>query len=243
MKTKMRILSALCALGLLAHFAFAQTEQREYARPERFESAIAAFEAQDAENPPPPDAIVCIGSSSMRGWHPTIHEDLAPLTVIPRGFGGSNMYEALHYADRIILPYAPRAIVLYEGDNDVAQEISPQKIAETFEMFARTIHDELPECRIYFLSIKPSIRRWSMWPQMAQANRLIAEQCERDERLRYVDVASKMLNDAGKPRPEIFLGDNLHMNRAGYVIWRDVLRPVLMESELQHETEKPTEDK
>ena len=91
-----------------------------YPNPERFEKAVQAFEAKDKKDPPPASAIVCTGSSSMVGWHKTIRNDLAPLTVIPRGFGGSTMNDVLYYAERVAIPYRPRAILVYEGDNDIA---------------------------------------------------------------------------------------------------------------------------
>ena len=152
------------------------------------------------------------------------------------------MNDALHYADRIVLPYKPRAIVVYEGDNDVAQGIAPEKIADTFRAFVKKVHDELPRCRIYFLSIKPSIRRWSLWSKMQMANNLITAECAKDKRLTFVDVASGMLDDEGKPRKEIFKKDNLHMTRDGYIIWRSALRPILVEAELQSETQKSATD-
>ena len=221
--------------GLLgcSGFALAKTSGKgSYPDPKRFEKSIEQFEAGDRKNFPPPGAIVCIGSSSLRGWHGTIEEDLAPLTVIPRGFGGSNMNDALHYADRIVLPYKPRAIVLYEGDNDVSQGIPPGQIAVTFRAFAKTVHDELPECRIYLLSIKPSIKRWEMWPTMEKANALMEAMCRKDDRMVYVDIAAPMLNAEGLPTPGIFKKDKLHMTRSGYVIWRDVLKPILEKREL-----------
>ncbi len=220
----------LLLIGVLGWSGFAraqETGKENYPDPKRFEKAIEQFESGDRQNPPSQGAIVCIGSSSMRGWHGTIEGDLAPLTVIPRGFGGSNMNDALHYADRIVLPYKPRAIVLYEGDNDVAQGIPPGQIAETFRAFAKKVHDELPECRIYVLSIKPSIKRWSMWPTMQEANALLEAMCRKDDRLVYVDIATPMLNAEGLPKPGIFKKDKLHMTRSGYVIWRDTLKPVL----------------
>jgi beta-glucanase (GH16 family)/lysophospholipase L1-like esterase len=203
-----------------------------YPDPQRFEKAIQAFESQDKKTPPPTNAVVCVGSSSMRGWHGTIHEDLSPVPVIPRGFGGSNMKDALHYAERIVLAYKPRAVVVYEGDNDAAQGIGPEKILRTFQAFTETIHQQLPKTRIYFLAIKPSIKRWAMWPAMQQANTLIAEACTNDGRLTYVDIATPMLNAQGQPKKDIFKSDDLHMNEKGYVIWKDVLRPILHEKEL-----------
>jgi len=172
----------------------------------------------------------------MRGWHETIRGDLAPLTVIPRGFGGSNMNDLLFYSDRIVLSYKPRAIVVYEGDNDIAQGIAPEKVRDTFLTFVDKIHSALPETRIYFLSIKPSISRWHLWPQMRNANTLIERECAGNEKLTYVDIADVMLGADGKPRKNIFVEDNLHMNRKGYKKWRDVVKPVLLAAELEFES-------
>lgn len=227
-------------IGMLCNFVIAQEiaadDEKEYGDPQRFEKQILAFEEMDEQAAPPKGAIVGIGISSMRGWHDTIKEDLAPLTIIPRGFGGSNMNDALHYAERMVVAYQPRAVVVYEGDNDIAQGIAPAKIAETFRAFVAKVHAALPECRVYFLAIKPSIKRWQMWPQMVEANGLIAAECAKDDKLTYVDVATGMLASTGTPRAEIFKEDNLHMNRAGYVIWRDALRPILHSGELQYES-------
>jgi lysophospholipase L1-like esterase len=232
----MKVYFALFLFVVFARATWADGDgATEYPSPERFADAIAAFTAADEEEMPPRKAIVCTGSSSMRGWHKDIYDDLAPLTVIPRGFGGSNMNDVLHYADRIILPYKPRAVILYEGDNDIALGIAPAPIAQTFRALVEKIHAQLPETRIYFLSIKPSISRWHMWPRMQEANALIADECAADERLVYVDVAAGMLDEEGKPRADIFKEDKLHMNRRGYEIWRDILRPIIIKAEWPHE--------
>jgi lysophospholipase L1-like esterase len=208
---------------------------KPYGDPARFEKAVEAFESQDRRAPPPEGAVLCLGSSSIRMWHPTIKQDLAPLTVIPRGFGGSNMNDALHYVDRLVTPYKPRAIVLYEGDNDTAQGVAPEAIRDTFLAFVARVRKDLPKVRIYFLAIKPSIRRWGLWPKMKEANRLIAAECAKDDKLTYVDVAAAMLTAEGKLKDDIFLGDGLHLNRKGYLLWRDTLRPALLQKELPQE--------
>jgi len=226
----------ICAISINGLSQEAELNDKQtYSDPSRFENAIQEFENIDKKQPPPEGAIVCIGSSSMRGWHPTIRKDLAPLTIIPRGFGGSNMNDALYYVDRVIMPYKPRAVVIYEGDNDVAQGILPHLIADTFRQLVSKIHKQLPTARIYFLSVKPSIRRWEMWPEMQEVNRLIESECSKDSRLTFVDVASGMLGEDGKPRSDIFKEDNLHMVRNGYFIWRDALRPILLKNELPFE--------
>ena len=206
-----------------------------YADPVRFEKAIAAFEAADQKAMPPEGAVLCIGSSSMGGWHGTIKKDLAPLTVIPRGFGGSTMHDLLHFTDRVVIPYKPRAILIYEGDNDVSQKVSPEAILATFKQFTAKVHAALPDTRIYMLAIKPSISRWKMWPEMEEANRLLEQQCKRDKRMTYIDIATPMLNEAGTPMESIFLKDMLHMNAEGYKIWTKVVRPVLVDREKEYE--------
>ncbi|MCF7669288.1 MAG: hypothetical protein K9N48_05885 [Verrucomicrobia bacterium] len=226
-------ISALCSLFTtqIVNVDAADT----YGDPRRFEKDIQAFKNADKTQNPPNGAIVCIGSSSMRGWHDNIKSDLSPLTIIPRGFGGSNMNDALYYADEIVIPYKPRAVVVYEGDNDIAQGIAPERIRDTFITFVDKIHAHYPGARVYFISIKPSPSRWELWQEMKQANKLIAEVCSNAELLTYIDVASEMLDSEGEPKADIFLEDELHMNRKGYLIWRTVLRPILLEKEISFE--------
>ncbi len=233
------ILVALAAAPICAGGnAGADKKKHPWPDPRRFEKAIKNFEKQDEKDPPPAGAVLCIGSSSMRGWHRTIRADLAPLTVIPRGFGGSTMRDVIHFADRVVLPYKPRAIVVYEGDNDAAAGVSPEGIRDEYVAFIQRVRKKLPETRFYVLAIKPSISRWTIWPRMKKANALIRRECEKDRTLTFVDIAAPMLGPDGRPRKDIFKSDNLHMNRKGYEIWRDVLRPILLKTEREHEQQE-----
>ena len=129
-----------------------------------------------------------------------------------------------------------RAIVVYEGDNDLARGYSSEQVTATFLRFVDRVHRQLPESRIYyFLSIKPSPKRWELWPKMQETNGLIAKICQRHPQLTYVDIATPMLDAKGLVRTDIFTNDNLHLNKEGYVIWRDVLKPILMEREATFE--------
>jgi len=193
-----------------------------------FEQAIEAFEYLDARTPPDRGAVLFVGSSSLRLWK-TLEQDMAPMDVLNRGFGGARTDDVLHYADRIVLPYHPRAIVFYAGDNDLGrdQDVAPESVVENFRTLVETVHDAGQHPDFYFVSIKPSPARMKRWPQMRRANRMVADYASVTERVSYLDVGSKMLGDDGLPRPELYSGDGLHMNAQGYELWTRVIRPAV----------------
>jgi len=223
----------LFALGVLWLAAGAEVPPPAsgYPDPARLEPEVQAFEAAARDSAPPAGAIVCVGSSSMRMWHDRIAADLSPLTVVPRGFGGSTMYDALVYLPRLVLGLEPRALLLYEGDNDIDFGVAPEGVAATFAALVEETEAALPGTRIYVLSIKPSPARWKLWPAMEEANRLLAGACDADSLLTYIDVATPMLGPDGRPLRTIFLPDSLHMNANGYAIWTEAIRPVLVGGE------------
>lgn len=217
----------------LQSYAFAVDGENNgnYPDPERFRAAMDSFVASELENPSPMGAIVATGSSSMKGWHSRIAEDLSPLTIIPRGFGGSNMYDVLYFLDDLVLRYKPRAVLLYEGDNDASLGATPAQVMSHFDAIIAKIHDKLPDTRVYVVAVKPSIARWNIWPTMNETNSLLQARCDENPLLSYLDVATPMLAADGKPIKEIFLPDMLHMKGSGYDIWRDAIRPVLIKAE------------
>lgn len=194
-----------------------------------WERQISAFEKADRLNPPKAGVIVFVGSSSIRFWN-TLADDMKPLDVINRGFGGSRIAEVNQYALRIVLPYRPRAVVLYAGDNDLAFPWSktPEQVLGDFKQFVDIIHANLPETWIYFVSIKPSLRRWAHWQKIQRTNQLIEEYSRTQTRVQFIDVDSAMLDAQGKPRPELFRKDGLHMNAEGYTLWTTIIKPVLL---------------
>lgn len=206
----------------------------EYSKP-KFQKQIKKFTEADKKNPPKEDQILCIGSSSIRMWHETIDQDLQPLSLIKRGFGGSMMNEVLHYSDRIVLPYKPRAILLYEGDNDIGKGIDKKYILNAFTSFVSKVHTKLPECRIYIISVKPSIKREALWPKQQQLNSKLKVLCKTNEKLFYLDIASVLLNEDGSINKDMFIEDMLHLNERGYKAWNSVIRPTLIKHELKYE--------
>ncbi|MCU1301213.1 MAG: hypothetical protein JWQ87_1497 [Candidatus Sulfotelmatobacter sp.] len=194
-----------------------------------WEFQVSAFEKADRLNPPKAGVIVFTGSSSIRLWE-SLTSDMRPLEVINRGFGGSQIAEVNQYASRIVLPYQPRAVVLYAGDNDLSFPWlkTPEQVAGDFKQFVEIVHARLPETWIYFISIKPSIRRWSHWQKFKQTNELIAEYIRTQPRVQFIDVDAAMLDQQGKPRTELFRKDGLHMNAQGYAVWTEIIKPVLV---------------
>ncbi|MGH7562105.1 MAG: SGNH/GDSL hydrolase family protein [Gemmatimonadales bacterium] len=192
----------------------------------QFESEIQAFEAADRAHAPPAGGVVFVGSSSIRLWQ-TLEADFPDARVINRGFGGSELADAVRYAPRIVLPYSPALVVLYAGDNDLAAGQSPELVLRDYQAFVRLVRSKLPETRIAFISIKPSPSRWALAAKVRKANRLVKEYSSGDRRLHYVDVYTPMLDAAGAPRRELYLADGLHLNAAGYAIWRDHIAAII----------------
>lgn len=196
--------------------------------PDVWEDAIAAYEAADAENPPPAGSVVFVGSSSIFFWG-TLAQDMAPVEVLNRGFGGSLIAHATHYADRIVLPYEPRAIVLYAGDNDIGfGGVSADCALADFDAFVETIRAVVPDVPIYYISIKPSVARWDQWTEMRRANELIAARTATRPSLHFIDVSQAMLDEQGEPIEALFIEDGLHLTPAAYALWTSIVRPVLI---------------
>jgi len=191
-----------------------------------FESEIRAFEAADRYSPPAPGGVVFVGSSSIKNWT-TVTADFPNLPVLNRGFGGSTLADVVHYEDRIVLPYRPHLVVLYAGDNDLAEGRTPEQVVADYRALVARLRSALPATRLAYISIKPSPSRRQFMVLARETNQRIRAETAKDSLTTYVDVFSPMLNAAGQPRPELFVADSLHMSRAGYLLWRSLLQPVV----------------
>jgi lysophospholipase L1-like esterase len=210
--------------GTFSHLIFAQTDLK----PSRFEQDIRHFENRDKTNPPEKGAILFVGSSSFRGWK-TLAEDMVPLKVINRGFGGSEMTDVLYYFDRIVTPYQPPKIVVYEGDNDIARGKTPEQFLNDCQTFVEKVHAVLPNTIIYFLSLKPSPKRSHLWETRQNANALLAEYTKKYDFIEFIDISDAMFDKFGQVRQDIFQSDELHLNMTGYQIWKIIIKPQLMD--------------
>lgn len=216
----------LIPVVLLASTGCQTTESQLDPSAVKWEKTIQQFETADRENPPQKGGLLLAGSSSFRMWK-SAASDLPEKNVINRGFGGSQMSDLLYYADRIVLPYQPSEILIYEGDNDVAAGESAETIFIEFKEFTRIVLRDLPEAKIYFVAVKPSPKRVKLMAEMDRANKMIARYCAKKKQLGFIDVFTPMLDAGGQPQAGLFISDQLHMNATGYALWTKVVREEL----------------
>lgn len=220
MKVKFFGLILFFSLGFSV--SFAQT----YDRAKMWEAEINRFAEIDRTQTPPDDAILFVGSSSIRLWE-SLRSDFPQFKIINRGFGGSQFEDVNYFFDKIITPYKPKKIVLYVGENDIDSKQTAENVLEDFKIFVRLRDKNLPNTPLVFISLKPSISRWQMWSKMTKTNELIKTEIKKHKRIQFADLASKMLGADGKPLPDIYVSDGLHLNAKGYAIWRQNLLPFL----------------
>jgi len=208
----------LCLAAIAAADAVAQAEPD-------WDEALARFAALDKTQAPPPRGVVFVGSSSIRLWDGLEGQFGKPNEVIKRGFGGSRLFDCVRLLDRLVLAYQPRLVLLYAGDNDLAEGRSPDEILKQFTAFAEGVHRRLPETRVAFISIKPSPARRRLIGKARAANALVRDFVATRPQLEFIDVFTPMLGNDGMPRADLFRNDGLHLDEDGYALWREVIKP------------------
>ncbi|HYR58198.1 MAG TPA: SGNH/GDSL hydrolase family protein [Chthoniobacteraceae bacterium] len=221
------LIAALCVA--LSPCCFADEAPASFAK---WEKEIAAFEQHDRETPPPKHAIVFVGSSSIRKWT-TLAEDFPHHRVLNRGFGGSELGDSAHFAERIVLAYEPRFIVVYAGGNDINNHKTAEQVFESFKAFVAAVRAKQPDTPIAYISIAGNPSRWSQVEEVKKANALIEQFTREQPNLKFIDVFHEMLGSDGLPRPEIFVADRLHMNAEGYKLWTQIVGRFLPEPDVK----------
>jgi lysophospholipase L1-like esterase len=221
MKTVTKIVAVLFFVWLVM-----QSVQAAESSSVKWEKDIQAFEAADKKSPPPEGAVLFIGASTIRLWK-TLDKDFPDQKVINRGFGGSEIADSTYFADRIVVPYKPRLILLRAGGNDINAGKSPEQVAADFKAFVETVQAKLPETRIAFMSNGPSPARWSQADKQRQANQLIKDFIATQKNLVYIEMFDCMLGDDKKPREELYVKDRLHNSSEGYKVWTAIIAPYL----------------
>lgn len=216
----MRRLSALLFLATTVALVAQPAEPTH--RAAKWAKEVAAIEKRQADRPAEKGGIVFAGSSTIRLWD--LGKSFPDWKATNSGFGGSEIRDVTHFADRLILKHEPRAIVFYAGDNDTKSGRTPEQVLTDFRAFVAAVHKSLPEARVYFIAIKPSPARWELFDVQTRANALVKEFCAKDERLGYVDIVPPVLGKDGRPREELFVKDRLHLSPAGYEILTDAVK-------------------
>lgn len=199
-----------------------------FAQEPPFFNEIQQFKKHDSASFPPKNAILFVGSSSFRKWQ-DVQSYFPNYTIINRGFGGSVLPDVIRYANDIIIPYHPKQVLIYCGDNDLASSdtITPAIVMRRFKQLFYIIRSKLPQATITYVSIKPSPSRLKLMDKMKQANSMIQAFLKTQKNTSFIDVFHPMLETNGKPIPSIFLSDSLHMNEKGYAIWKKAIEPKL----------------
>ena len=218
---KRSLLLACFVLLNCSGYLFAQS-------PQRFEKDIRTIRSFDKIYTPPAHPILFVGSSSIRKWD-YLQQTFGSYVVLNRGFGGAVLNDVTYYANEIIFPYEPRQIVIYVGENDLPEKTATaDSVLNRFKVLYATIRSKLPTVPLIFISMKPSPSRAAFFDKARESNALIKSFLANEKNTVYVDIFSKMLDKAGNPRKELFLGDMLHMNLQGYAIWEKAIKPYLL---------------
>jgi lysophospholipase L1-like esterase len=211
---KKTLLTALLVLATIKLFS------------QNFISEIKAFERQDSLSIPREGQILLAGSSTFRLWT-TYQQDLKDFPVINRGFGGSQMSDLNYYFDRIVLKYKPAMILVYEGDNDLSAGESPESIVSEFKDFVKMVKAKLPNTKVAYCSIRPSLARTNILDKQKAVNKAIEKFCKKTKKVAFVNIQKKFYLPNGKLMEDIFVADKLHLNQKGYEIWAKATRKFL----------------
>jgi lysophospholipase L1-like esterase len=212
-----RAAAVICAIGCFTSAPLAQVD--------RWAKEMAAFEEQDRKSPPAPGGIVFVGSSSIRLWD--LARAFPGLPVLNRGFGGSQIVDSVAHVDLLVIKHKPKTVVFYAGDNDIAGGKTPDAVLADYKAFVERVRRALPDTRIVFIGIKPSIQRWALIDKVRQANALVRKFAAGDNRLGFVDVDGPMLGWDEAPRKDLLIEDGLHLTPKGYELWTVLVRPFI----------------
>lgn len=228
----LRLRSVCVVLGVLAA-AMGEGRALAQAQPpaaapagNRFEPNVRLYEEADRKEAPPKHAILLVGDSQFFRWK-TLHEDLPDFTIVNRGIDSFQTSDLVYFADRLVLPYAPRTIVLHVGGNDVNNGKTPAQILADFKTFVAIVRKTMPTVPILYSSITPGPGRWSQAEQRKLTNKTLKDYIATQKNLMFIDLWDAMLTRDGQPREDLWVDDRIHPNHEGYLIRVRIMRPML----------------
>ena len=188
-----------------------------------YQEDINKFKDQDLINFPEDVEVLFTGSSSIRFWN-SLEEDMRPLKVLNRGFGGAHIVHVNYHFEDVVSRYNPQAIVFFCGTNDITALKTAKETVEDFKIFQNKVRTNLPNVPIFVIGIKPTPAREYIEEEELEYNKLIADLAAEDELLSFIDIWDAMLSEEGERIPELFVEDGLHINAKGYEIWTKLVR-------------------
>lgn len=235
MKKTIKIIAVLLALLLVglswpAWQLYGEIQNARSEDPLVWEDAVRALEAKTRNQHAPGQAVVFLGSSSIRLWN-SLATDMAPIPVIQHGFGGAKLNAVVYYAERLVSAYQPRAVVVFAGTNDIDPTASktPEALLASYQALVEKVRSKQPDLPIFYIGITPSPHRWSVWPIAQATNRLIENWSSTDPNLYFIDTSPALLGSNGEPDPDNYFFDGLHLSKRGYGIWREIIRQRLLD--------------
>lgn len=210
----------ICVILLFINFCEGQTAFPAFAKD------ILFFKHQDSIKAPPKNAILFVGSSSFARWT-NMADYFSGYPIINRGFGGSTLIDVIRYTYDVIIPYEPKQVLIYCGDNDLAENVSASNVVKRFRTLFQMIRTNLPTATIDFVSIKPSPLRQQLMAKMKEVNDQVKAFLKNEKNTGFIDVYSAMLDAKGDIKEDLFVGDRLHLNEKGYAIWKKIILPYL----------------
>ncbi len=224
-------LAVVLAAGVFFAVIYGELRKAADDDPRVWEPDIVRFEAEDRRHPPPADAVVFVGSSSIRFWH-SLAEDMAPLVTIRRGFGGSRINDVVHYAGRLITNYHPSKVVVFVGSNDINVSDDPMAavadIAEGLERLVGIILAARSDTEIYYIAITPTRYSWHKRDAVQAANEAAEAVMAKNPQTHFIATWDLFLDESGEPDRDLYWLDGLHLSEEGYRRWTERIRPILM---------------
>ena len=188
-----------------------------------YQKDINKFKDQDLMDFPEDVEVLFTGSSSIRFWN-SLEEDMRPLKVLNRGFGGAHIVHVNYHFEDVVSRYNPQAIVFFCGTNDITALKTAKETVEDFKIFQNKVRTNLPNVPIFVIGINPTPAREYIEEEELEYNKLIADLAAEDELLSFIDIWDAMLSEEGERIPELFVEDGLHINAKGYEIWTKLVR-------------------
>jgi lysophospholipase L1-like esterase len=223
-------LKILLILLLFFNSNFLNAQSKLASKEEKYAEEFTMFANEDKKGIDTTNLVVFIGSSTLRKWT-DMQRYFPQSNILNHGFGGSRLAEAIYFADKFVYQYKPAQVVLYEGDNDLGGGIPVETLFADLKRFVHQTEIKLPKTQIVLLSVKYSPRRNAQREQFKAYNAKMKEFAATKTNLKYVDIASVVLNENGTYRKELFTSDSLHVNAECYKLFAKQIEPFLIKKQ------------